>query len=280
MNNEDKFSENEKENLSIENELLRIKLTAQYGDAFHMETNADLPPEIENQFLKNIIAFEEAAGDVQFTTVYDKIGKPPFKLLSELLPEQLSEELNRITTILEENNIGVSYCDGPYADDVKYQYITEELFSHEIDLVPIFGMNWHFIYEQFHPNNKAEIEKNTHEFFQHWVNRSFDEFSDELDYNVCSAEGVEMKREVLYEKMFSFFESFERFENDAYNINEIAIDEQEDGQVFGFSEGMYKYDAVMESGEIIHFEDAYKLYQRREDNYWSIFYFVMPGFKW
>ncbi len=37
MKQNERFSEDENENFRIENELLRIKLKAQYGDAFHME---------------------------------------------------------------------------------------------------------------------------------------------------------------------------------------------------------------------------------------------------
>ena len=60
MSQDEKFSDNEIENLQIENEMLRIKLKAQFGDAFQMESSNSLPPEIENQFLKNILAFQGA----------------------------------------------------------------------------------------------------------------------------------------------------------------------------------------------------------------------------
>ncbi|RYD70282.1 MAG: hypothetical protein EOP53_25700, partial [Sphingobacteriales bacterium] len=59
MKNEEKFSDNEEENLRIENELLRLKMSAQFGDAFKMESMHDVPPEIENKFLQNIMEFEE-----------------------------------------------------------------------------------------------------------------------------------------------------------------------------------------------------------------------------
>ena len=280
MSQEEKFSNDETENLRIENELLRIQLTAQYGDAFHMETNADLPPDIENQFLKNILAFEENAENAELTTVFQKIGKPSYKSIDELSPAEIGIELNRITAIMEEHHVGLDICDGPYPDEEIYKFITEELFAHEIEVNPVFGMGWNFIYEEFHPNSKVEITKNTHEFFAHWQNKNFDEYSTELDDHLITAEGKEMEREELYKLLNHFFESFERFDKDGYNIDFIDVKEQEDKTAMGFSEGMYKYDAIMENGETIHFEGPYKLYMRRMDNYWSIFYFVMPGFKW
>jgi len=280
MSQDEKFSNDENENLRIENELLRIKLAAQYGEAFQMDSNAGLPPEIENQFLKNILAFEENYESVELTTVYEKIGKPSYKSIDDLSPSEISEELNRIKAIMEAHHIVLDFCDGPYPDEEIYKFITQELFTHEIDSVPLLGMNWNFIYEEFHPNNRAEITKNTHQFLEHWLNRNFNEYSSELDYDMVTGDGKQIKRAELYKKMSPFFDSFERFENDGYNVDMIDVQEQEDGRAMGFSEGMYKYDAIMENGESIHFEGPYKLYMRREDNYWSIFYFVMPGFKW
>jgi hypothetical protein len=46
---EEKFSEDPTENMKIENEFLKIKMKAQYGDGFFMsEGDGSLPPEIEN----------------------------------------------------------------------------------------------------------------------------------------------------------------------------------------------------------------------------------------
>lgn len=280
MSQDEKFSDDENENLRIENELLRIKLTAQYGDAFHMESDPVLPPEIENQFLKNILAFEEGSENASITTVYAQIGKPVYKSIAELSPTEICEELKRIKAVMETHHVVLDFCDGPYPDEEIYRFITEELFAHETDSVPLFGMNWNFIYEEFHPNNKAEITKNTHRFLEHWLTRSFDEYSSELDYHIITADGRQMKRAELYKKMYQFFDSFERFENDGYNIDMIDVQEHGDGTALGFSEGMYKYDAIMENRESIHFEAPYKLYMRSENNFWRIFYFVIPGFKW
>jgi hypothetical protein len=280
MDQVEKFSDDENENLRIENELLRIQLKAQYGDAFYMDANAGLPPEVENQFLKNILAFEAGKQNTALTTVYEKIGRPPYRPVEELSTEEISEELNRITAIMESHQIGLDICDGPYEDEVIYKFITEELFAHEIDMEPLFGGNWNFIYEEFHPNNEADIRKNTHRFFKHWSERNFDEYSSELDYDLVTLDGRQMTREELYKIMSHFFDSFDRFENDGYNIDSIDVKELEDKTAMGFSEGMYKYDAVMENGETLHFEGPYKLYMRRTDNYWIIFCFMIPGFKW
>lgn len=84
MEPEEKISDDPLENMKIENEFLRLKLKTQYGDAFFMQSNNDLTPEIENQFLKNMMAFEENHQNAEYTTVYEKIGKPEYKPVTEL----------------------------------------------------------------------------------------------------------------------------------------------------------------------------------------------------
>lgn len=280
MEKDELFSDDPQENLRIENDFLKLKLKAQYGDAFFMDSNADLPPEIENQFLKNMIAFEDAHANAVYTTVYESIGKPDYKSAGDLNAAEVAVELKRITAIMEEHHIGLDICDGPYADEVIYKFITEELFAHEIEKTPVFGMGWNFIYEEFHPNDNADIEKNTHEFLRHWFTRDFNEFCSELGYHFITADGRQLDREAFMKKIKPFFDAFTEFKDDGYNIDGIKFELHDEGRGMGHSEGMLKYDAVMESGEIIHYAGPYKLYMSREDKWWTIFYFVMPGFEW
>ncbi len=280
MQDDEKFSSDPQENFRIENEILKIKLKAQYGDAFFMQSNDELPPEIENQFLKNMIAFEEAHVNAEVTTVYEAIGKPVYTPAGLLSEAAVSEALKNITAVMEEHNIALDICDGPYPDATIYKFITEELFAHQIDKTPVFGGGWHFIYEEFHPNDKADIEKNTHEFLQHWFERDFNEFSSELAYHFITADGRQLTRKDFFEKIKPFFDAFTEFKDQAYSIEELKFELQGADSGLGHAEGIVKYDAVMENGEILHYEGPFKLYMQREDKWWTIFYFVMPGFNW
>lgn len=281
MNNEEKFSANENEHLRIENELMRIKMMAQFGDAFKMGTKKGLPPEIENQFLKNVIAFEEQynSGNSARLSIYEKIGKPPFKKFHELPPAEQGPAIQELMGLLAQNNISLHFLHGPYTNEVVYRFITEEFFGEQTDTIELPGMIHGFIYEEFHPNNKAEIEKNTHEFFSNWLNMNFNEYSGEMDYTFVNARSEKISREEAFKKIKLFSDCYREFKNDGYNIDHIQVDEQPDGNFLGFSEGMYKFEAVLESGEEQKFEGPFKLYMRREDKYWSIFYFVIPGFE-
>ena len=57
---EEKLSDDPEENLRMENELLKLKLQAQFGAS--PGTSEGLPPGIENEFLKNVYAFEQSHG--------------------------------------------------------------------------------------------------------------------------------------------------------------------------------------------------------------------------
>ncbi len=277
---EEKFSEDPLEHMKIENEFLKIKLKAQYGDAFFMQTDATLPLEVENQFLKNMIAFEENSLTAEYVTIYEKIGRPALKKLSEMEAEEISQKIEELVLIMEEHGIILDINDGPYPDVLMYTFITEELFDQEVEKEPLFEGACHFCYEEFYPNDKSEIERNTHAFLKNWFTRDFNEYSNELAYEFVTADGKQLDRKAFFEKLNMFFESFVAFKNDGYNIDEIKFELYDKDNGMGHAEGMLKYDAVIENDEVIHYEGPYKLYMQREDKYWSIMYFVLPGFVW
>jgi len=275
------FSDDRQENLRIENEFLKIKLKAQYGEAFELENSEGMPLEIENQFLKSMMAFEEEYANTEYSTVYERIGKPAYKPVNEMGKAEISAAIKAFFKLFEKNEIELAICDGPYPDELIYQFITDELFAVKVERKPVAGLTTHFIYEEFHPNHKADITKRTHTFLKNWFNRKFTEYCTELSWHCISADGAQLTREDIIAKMNIFFDAFRQFKDDGYNINDISFDLQEGtGRGMGFAEGTLKYDAVIDNGEIIHYEGPYKLYMQVEDNWWSIFYFVMPGFKW
>ena len=281
METGENFSDEQQENLRIENEILKIKLRAQFGDAFEMEINEGMPPEIENQFLKSMMAFEEEHASTEYTTVYERIRRPAWKPLADMSRPELKIALQGLLQLLEKHDIDLDIADGPYPDELIYQFITEELFAIKVEKKPIAGLNTHFIYEEFHPNHKAAITKRTHTFLKNWFNKKFTEYCTEISWHCISADGVQLTREDMVSKMDIFFDAFTQFKNEGYKLNDISFELMEGTERgMGFAEGVLKYDAVIDKDESIHYEGPYKLYFQLEDNWWSIFYFVVPGFKW
>lgn len=273
------FSDDPQENLRIENEFLKIKLKAQYGEAFQMGIAGEMPPDIENQFLKNMMAFEDEYANADYSAIYERIGKPGYRPAGELTKAELKAALKNILKLLAKNAISLDISDGPYPDEEIYSFITEELFAIKVETKPVAGMDSHFIYEEFHPNHKADITKRTHTFLRNWFARKFNEYCTELSWHCITAEGEQMSREDIIARMNIFFEAFSHFKDDSYSIDNISFELQEE-RGMGFAEGMLKYDAEMDNGEVLHYKGPYKLYMQLEDNWWSIFYFIMPGFKW
>ncbi len=274
-------NEEEKDKLSIENEIMKIKLQMQFGDDFVMKTNGALPTELENQFLKRVMAFEANHGeDKEQVTVFEKIGKADFKKVDELTSVEISKELIRVNELMESKGIMLNICDGPYKDAIIYQFITEELFLETVEKEFVENSMCNFIYEEFYPNDKAEITKNTVQFMEHWFTREFDEHSYELANPMITAEGKVMPLPEIFKKISLFFEAFEDFKNHKFMIGEVSFQLHDEGNGMGHAEGLVKYDGVLDNGEVIHFEGGYKLYMQRQGNWWDIFYFVMPGFNW
>lgn len=280
MENEEQFSNDPNENAKMENEFLKLKMNAQFGADFFSGKDG-LPPEIENLFLKNVLAFEENHAKAEYVTIYQRINKPNFKPISELKSEaEVSNALNELIAVLEQHDIRLDICDGPYPDEMIYRFITEELLMQEIEKKNDFGTSV-FIYEEFHPNHKADIERITKDFLEHWIDRDVDGLGHELASDIITAQDTVIPVAQLSNKLTHFFESYQRFNNLDDVINEVSFKLSEEGTSMGHAEGFLAYTAILEnSAETITFKGPFKLYMALSYGYWEVVYFVMPGFNW
>src|SRR5262249_344023 len=159
-----------KEELQQENELLRIKIQAQFGGM--SESTGSLDPLIEHEFLKNVIAFEE-----QFSREYkpekliSNLGNPAFRKSEELNDDEFEKEFSRLMALLESKSISVSFI-RDRDDRFQYKFITEELLNHESDFgVSLPGMMQCYTYEEFHPDHEMDITKRAGDFMRAWFER-------------------------------------------------------------------------------------------------------------
>jgi hypothetical protein len=239
-----------------------------------------LPPEIENEFLLNVQQLEDAWKDVKYVKVYDLVGKPDFKKARESSDSEVKDGLEKLLHLLNEHNINLA-VHGEYEPRIIYRFITEELFEHETDDLQLPGMSKNFIYEEFHPNHKTDIEECARNFLNHWFEKNFDEHSPELNDPFILSDGTIINKEKVLKKLNDVFASFTSFTNCQFTDIETGFEwDEEEKRGIGHAEGGVRYDAVMENGETIHFEGPFKLYMSSEDYYWGIFYFVFPGFRW
>ena len=268
----------ETKNLRIENEILRMKLQAEAGAIIGIKE--DIPPELENVFLQNVIAFEEASKNVKHICLYDYLGKPPFKMITELEPSQVVPELRRLRKLIEEKQVILDILDD-YDDAVIYKFITEELFLQETYETLIPGMIRHFTYESFHPNHKLDIRERTMDFLGDWFERKMDEHSWELSPQFILPDETVFDRKEVVTKIKTIFAAYTAFAKCQYAVGDIGFEWNEKNKTgLGYCEGAVKYHAVLESGETVAIEGPFKLFLSNEGNWWHIFYFIFPGFKW
>jgi hypothetical protein len=160
--------------LRAANEEKKNKLIEQYGACFSdMSTNNELPPEIESQFLDNILAFETNYDSTNRIPLYDFVGKPTYRKVGDLSDKEITEELNRLTELLDSYQVALdTICD--VAERELYRFITEELFLNEINDMHIQGMYTRFIYEEFYPNHEHDICEHSNDFIRSYLDKAND----------------------------------------------------------------------------------------------------------
>jgi hypothetical protein len=270
------FSEDPEEQMRIENELLKLKMQAEMGASFfEMES---LPADLERKFLEKVMTFDEDYANLPEKKVWDILERPKFTPSSEIEDLKMDAYLSEVEFFLRKKNIIVDFiCSYPARR--RYEFITQELMSHEVLFLPMPDNMLHFTYEDFHPNHKYDIERTTRDFMANWFDQSFNDDSVILGVEFYLPGNEVMLRNELLKKFRLIFESYVGFENEEFKPGSISFT-LEGKFPQGQSNGVVSYDARLENGEIIHFEGRYILYMQNLFGFWQVSYFEFPGFKW
>ncbi len=264
--------------LAIENELLMMKLNAEFG-AECITNGEQLPPALVNEFLRSVYAFEQQFRQpLPLIRVFDKIGKPAFYQSEELSDGQVRRELKRLLALLRRHRMELEVL-GEYPERQIYRFITEEFFDHEIESLDLPGYTSHFCYEEFHPNHEMDIRQLVQVFVTHWLEKKLDVYTIGLADDFLYPDGHICSREVVIRKINCLFEAFTAFFGANFRLGSICIDAQaQQGSLTARVEGMVSYQASMENGEVLVFEGAVQFFLSNTKARWEIFYFVFPGF--
>lgn len=147
------------ENLKLENEFMKMKLMMEQGAQFGngQGSSSDLPAEVENQFLHNIIEFEKQYAKQKRIKVFDKIGRPTqFKPVKKIPSKEIENAWNELSEYLHKCNIDLGVCSPGVSCKELYRFVVEELFEYEMDDMSVHGMTHCFIYDDFHPDHEYE----------------------------------------------------------------------------------------------------------------------------
>ena len=274
-NNNLHFNDNPEENIRMENELLQLKLKAELGAETYI--SGHFPPEVENEFLKNVLAFENSFSTAKMQNIFELLEKPGYVPDNELDDHAIGKALDGLFDLMKKKQIALNFS-GSYDSRTKYKFITEEFFNEEISDTMIPGMIWHFIYEDYHPNHQLDIENKTISFIAAWINQKITKDYLDLADAFIMPNGHILRKDEIANKIKNMCRSFPEFKDCLYKIEKIDFEFQNDTGM-GFTEGMVKYNAISRNQEKISVEGPFKLYFTLEFNCWSIFYFIFPGFE-
>ena len=147
------------EKIKEENAYLKMKLMLEKGAQIN-SSSGEIPPEVENEFLKYIMEFERQSENPTMITVFDRIGKPThFKPVDAIREEEMEDALTKLRDYLIGHQIDTAVCSPNVSAKEFYRFIVEELFYMEIPDIRVPGMMKGFIYDEFHPDPVFDNEQ-------------------------------------------------------------------------------------------------------------------------
>jgi hypothetical protein len=140
----------------------RRSLEERFGGVF-TPPDTSLPPDVERAWLESIERFEQAVDGSRIVTVREYVGNPPLRPLGDIPPGELQEAVDWLMELLAANDIVVQI--GPAVSLAEtYRFLSEELMEAETDDIRVEGFSTLFLYEDFHPDERAEAERTAREF--------------------------------------------------------------------------------------------------------------------
>ena len=276
------FSNDPEDDMRLENEILKLKLQAEFGAQFD-EISKDVSPEMEQQFLQQVYDFEKAWEKQEITTVAILLGNPSFRPLEDIPENELEEEWEFVKKLYEEKSISLDFTH-EYPISEKYRFATCELPQHETMFVNMPGMMLGFIYEEFHPNHAADMEELVKSFLEGWFDQDTDKCLAAVGQHIILPGGRLMNPAELRQKFQMVFDSFKSLEETEFFISETSYDKQQDEEdellMLGYTEGALHYNAIIDNSEKLVFAGPFKFYLEYNGSAWALMYFVMPGWKW
>lgn len=204
------------------NQAKKRELAQKYGARF--SENSEIPPEVESQWLDNIEEYERQFEDARRVKVREFLGGPMFKPFEEIQPEQVESELDKVLEFLSLNSIEVDCLAEVTAEDL-YQFVTTELMDHEMDDIRISGFTCHFIYEEFHPNDKYDAKHSAEDFLLNLFGRD----TEFLKYNLANEElsdpsGRGITQGEMWSLIRAFYDRYSLFTNRTFDCTDCTVE--------------------------------------------------------
>ena len=207
--------------LSTENELLKLKMMAEFGGDFAGSEN--LPPEVEHAFLKQINKFHQLHDKAGLIKIYDFIGGPLYNHVHDLSDREVPKELKKLLKTLAKKGIVVDTLSG-VSDREMYRFVTEEIFKQEIQNIRMPNWTIHLIYEEFHPSDEFDVKNQSGHALAFMFDKAFVSadfvFTDEMKSDI----GLGIEKEELIEKIDTFKLGFNQMQFVGAEFKQMEID--------------------------------------------------------
>jgi hypothetical protein len=236
--------------LGTENELMKLKMMAEFGGNFM--GSEDIPPEVENQFLKQIISFHKQHENSKITTVYSFIGEPEYNHVNDMNDKEVARELKRLLKIMEKNGVSLSVLAETPKREI-YRFLTEELFKHEIEDVKVKGWMNQFIYEEFHPNPEYDVRNAVTACVQSIFNKGHVFFDEHYSEDMKDSLGLSIDLDDFRGRIENFWSKSNNVKLDHFNFNKVEIDKEKGT---GYAECQVVYKTQNSKGKRFKTENA------------------------
>lgn len=272
---EDKFDQR------TENELKKIKLALEHGmDLDKSESNPELDPEVEGQFLDYIQMWEEQAALRKTISIFDLTGQPDLKPESEISDDEIENELDQVYDLLHVNGVQLD-CLCEVAPREVYRFITEELMKKETNDIRIPGMMHCYIYENFYPNHPYDIKNRCTEAIEHLTK---DNRSDLVPWGFAKNilfRGQQRTKEQVNDSMMALRDSFAGITLHEFTYTDVSVTElvtEDDYEATANVTAEVRYEAFPEDGsESVVFSGTCKFHLSLEYGWWTIDMLSIPG---
>jgi predicted HicB family RNase H-like nuclease len=209
--------------INDENEFLKLKMMAEFGGNFMGSEN--LPADVENMFLKQIMSFHKRQNDAKLVPIYKYIGEPEYNHVNDLSEKEVTRDLKKIMRLLKKYNIGLEVLT-PTPEREIYRFITEELFKHEIEDTKVKGWVNQFIYEEFHPNAEYDVKNAVHFALLSLFDKEAAFFHEQFSETMKDRLGLSTDSEELREKIEAFQSQFYNVTLVHYDFVRVSVDRE------------------------------------------------------
>lgn len=277
-NEEPLFSQFEEDPLfdyELENDLLLMKLRAEFGgnpEFVGDDEESELDAPLKYELLKSIYSFEQNLHAPHVSiSLFEHLGEPYLVDEKYLTDEGISSQLQRIRRIMKEKQL---VLDTVYATDDRtlYRFIVEELLQERTEQNLLPGFYRHFIYEEFHPNHKRDIEEQTLQFFQQLADQTLSGSVFYLSEEIVVGD-ILLTREEAVNRLMLFAGLFASLEIKNLEISSIEIKPEH-----AVVDYRICYNGVVSSDEVVEVDQLGRIgYVYRDHLVWQIDSLDIPG---